>query len=246
MKKSDNSGSSSSAPGISGNRQPMLQQWNYLHHWGTAGSWNHILGGYVSLNHQYQDECQRVWTCHLDRTAAASRVDLLVLDLKLHPTVNTTLTARDFVTSLTSLTQKKNTIWFLIICEKYPGESFGLKFIPNQSEKFRTEIVSAPNSFIPSNPKLIFNPNQSETHSKSIRTCNPNESVKSELIRMYPINPNETEFFGIFRIESDRLDSFVLKVRVNPDWPDSIGFFRISSSDWFWMGLNWWFELKTN
>ena len=33
----------------------------------------------------------------------------------------------------------------------YPGESFRLKFIPNQSKIFRIipEFVSAPNSFIP-------------------------------------------------------------------------------------------------
>ena len=32
----------------------------------------------------------------------------------------------------------------------YPGESFGLKFIPNQTEIFRKpEFVSAPYSFIP-------------------------------------------------------------------------------------------------
>ena len=43
-------------------------------------------------------------------------------------------------------------------------------FIPNphQTVSFR------------SNPKLVFNPNQSEAHSKSIGTCNPNESAQSE------------------------------------------------------------------
>ena len=56
------------------------------------------------------------------------------------------------------------------------------------------------------NPKL-FNSNQSEVHSKSIQTCNTNESVESELIRINPnesrsirINPNDSEKFGIFRI----------------------------------------------
>ena len=42
---------------------------------------------------------------------------------------------------------------FREICtsNSFPGESFGLKFIPNQSEIFRIipEFVSAPNSFIP-------------------------------------------------------------------------------------------------
>ena len=78
---------------------------------------------------------------------------------------------------------------------------------------------------------------------------------------MNPINPNETEFFGMIQIDSD---SFGLKIRVdridwihsiwmfglmrinrirsdwkfgscliNSDWPDSVGL----QSDWFRMGL---------
>ena len=50
-----------------------------------------------------------------------------------------------------------------------PGESFGLKFIPNQSEIF---LIIPDNLY----PRQI-NPN----------LCNPNKSNQSELIR---INPN--------------------------------------------------------
>ena len=65
------------------------------------------------------------------------------------------------------------------------------------------------------NPKKFFNPNQSEAHSKSI-WMNP----------FNPINANETEFFGIIWIDSV--------------WPDLFGLIRIdriTSTDWFWMGL---------
>ena len=77
------------------------------------------------------------------------------------------------------------------------SESFGLKFILNQSEIFRIipEFVYPTQtiSFL-SNPKKFFNTNQIEAHSKSIRTN--------------PVNPNETEFsesFGLSRI--DRIHS---------------------------------------
>ena len=69
-----------------------------------------------------------------------------------------------------------------------------------------------------------------------------------------PINPMETEFFGISRIDSDRPDSFRLKVQIdridrihsdskfgliliNSNWTDSFGFILVASSDWFWMSL---------
>ena len=38
---------------------------------------------------------------------------------------------------------------------------------------------------------------------------------------MNSVNPNEAEFFGIIRIDSDRQDSFGLKIRID----------RIESSD---------------
>ena len=73
----------------------------------------------------------------------------------------------------------------------------GIYLYPNQTFSFR------------SNPKKFFNPNQSEDHSKSIR--------------MNPVTPTETKFFGIIRIDSDRPDSFGLKVRIDSDLPDSFG-----------------------
>ena len=63
------------------------------------------------------------------------------------------------------------------------------------------------------NPVIVFNPNQFEAHSKSIRTCNPFESKQSELIRMIPKN---LVSFGLIELT---------------------GFIRITSSNWFWMGL---------
>ena len=35
---------------------------------------------------------------------------------------------------------------------------------------------------------------------------------------MNPVNPNQSEFFGTIRIDSDRQDSFGLQVRIN--WID--------------------------
>ena len=39
---------------------------------------------------------------------------------------------------------------------------------------------------------------------------------------MNPVNPNETEFFGIIRIDSVWPDSYGL-ILINSDWPDSFG-----------------------
>ena len=39
---------------------------------------------------------------------------------------------------------------------------------------------------------MNFNSNQSEVHSKSIQTCNTNESGESELIRIIPVYPNQS------------------------------------------------------
>ena len=54
-------------------------------------------------------------------------------------------------------------------------------------------------------------------------TFNPNESGHSELIRINPIDPNETEFFRSIRVHSDRPDSFGLN--------GLTGFNPITSSD---------------
>ena len=84
-------------------------------------------------------------------------------------------------------------------------------FYPNQTVSFR------------SNQKLVFHPNQSEAHSKSIR-INPIEFGQTELIR---INPNE----------SGESDKYELSIRMNPVYPnDSVifSFIRIDRihSDW--------------
>ena len=72
----------------------------------------------------------------------------------------------------------------------YPGKSFGFKFIPNQSD------------FFPNHSGICI---RTKTfHSDLIQRNFP--------IRMNPVNPNETEFFVIIRIDSDRPDSFGLKV----------------------------------
>ena len=72
---------------------------------------------------------------------------------------------------------------------------------PNQYEIFRVipEFVSHQTVSFRSNPKLIFNPNQSEAHSKAIRgqfKINPNESGQTDQlefsIRMNPVYPNHS------------------------------------------------------
>ena len=151
---------------------------------------------------------------------------------------------------------------------------------PKISESFRNLYPNQTVSFR-SNSGLFFNPNQSMAHSKSIRMnpVNPNESGQSELIRIIriynpkesgqslnqSIKPNETEFFGIIRIDSDRTVAFGLKVRIdlihfdrkfgliridriqsdwkfgliliNSDSSDSFGFIPITSMGWFCMSL---------
>ena len=56
---------------------------------------------------------------------------------------------------------------------------------------------------------------------------------------MNPLNPNETEFFGIIRIDSDRTDSFRLKAQINSD---SFGLQIRIDFEW----ATDWFGLKTN
>ena len=125
---------------------------------------------------------------------------------------------------------------------------------PKVSESFRNLYPNKKVSFR-SNPEKFFNPNQSEAHLKSIRTCNPNESGQSELIRINPnlqsesirLNPNISESFGfipIDQIHSDWPDSFGLQVRINSDlngfnWID----FECSSH---WFGLKNFFGLDRN
>ena len=50
--------------------------------------------------------------------------------------------------------------------------------------------VSEPIRVIPNKSEASFNPYQSEAHSKSTRTLNPNESDQSESVQT--INPNES------------------------------------------------------
>ena len=119
-----------------------------------------------------------------------------------------------------------------------PGKSFGLKFIPNQSDLFRN-LFPRQSELIRVNPKKVFNLvwcNSVKNQSVSIR-------VNPRLwIRMNPdqhFNPNESEV-GILRIDSDwvfRLNHSDLGFiwiknffRIHSDWKSRI------ESDWF--GLN--------
>ena len=83
----------------------------------------------------------------------------------------------------------------------YPGKSFGLKFIPNQSDLFRN-LFPRQSELIRVNPKKVFNLiwcNSVNNQSVSIRVnprlwfrMNPDQSF----------NPHESEV-GILRIDSD-------------------------------------------
>ena len=123
-------------------------------------------------------------------------------------------------------------------CWTCPGKSFGLKFIPNQSDFFRN-LFPRQSELIRVNPKKVFN----------LISCNSvkNQSVSIRVnprfwIRMNPdqsFNPHESEV-GVLWIDSDwvfRLNHSDLGFiwiknlfRIHPDWK-----FRIES-DWF--GLN--------
>ena len=120
----------------------------------------------------------------------------------------------------------------------YPSKSFGLKFIPNQSDLFRN-LFPRQSELIRVNPKKLFN----------LVWCNSvkNQSVSIQVnprlwIRMNPdqsFNRNESEV-GILRIDSDwefRLNHSDLGFiwiknffRINSGWKSRI------ESDWF--GLN--------
>ena len=105
---------------------------------------------------------------------------------------------------------------------------------PKISESFRNLYSHQTVSFR-SNPKLVFNPNQSEAHSKSIRTCTPDEF---DWIRSIRINP----YFWIRILNGPRIDS---NWRLTSDW---IGMKLFSAdtnsgmirkvSDWFGMNFN--------
>ena len=125
-----------------------------------------------------------------------------------------------------------------LICRIYPGKSFGLKFITNQSDLFRN-LFLPPSELIRVNPKKVFNPvgcNSVKNQSVSIRgnsrlwiRINPDQSF----------NPHESEV-GILRIDSDwvfRLNHSDLGFiwiknffRIQSDWKSRF------ESDWF--GLN--------
>ena len=118
------------------------------------------------------------------------------------------------------------------------GESFGLTFIPNQSDLFRN-LYWSQSEFISLNPKKVFN----LVWCKSIKNLSDFIRVNPKLwIRMNPdqfFNRNESEI-GIIRIDSDfafssnRYDLGFIRIknffRIRSDWKS-----RIESD---WIGLN--------
>ena len=91
----------------------------------------------------------------------------------------------------------------------FPGESFILKFIPNQSEIFRI-ILEFVVSFQFESIRGPF---------KISRTCNPNESGQFELIR---VNPNfQSEWIRSIRINLNESGQFELnpsEIHSEPIW----------------------------
>ena len=82
-----------------------------------------------------------------------------------------------------------------------PGESFGLKFIPNQSDWFRN-LFPRQSELIRVNPKKVFNlvwSNSVKNQSVSIRV-NPRLWIRVNPDQSF--NPHESEV-GILRIDSD-------------------------------------------
>ena len=119
-----------------------------------------------------------------------------------------------------------------------PGKSFGLKFIPNQSDLFRN-LFPRQSELIRVNPKKVFNLvwcNSVKNQSVSIRV-NPRLWIRMNPDKSF--NPHEFEV-GILRIDSDwvfRLNHSDLGFiwiknffRIHSDWKSRI------ESDWF--GLN--------
>ena len=120
----------------------------------------------------------------------------------------------------------------------HPGISFGLKFIPNQSDLFRN-LFPRRSELIRVNPKKVFN----LVRCNSVKNQSVSIPVNPRLwIRMNPdqsFSPHESEV-GILRIDSDwvfRLNHSDLGFiwiknffRIHSDWKSRI------ESDWF--GLN--------
>ena len=120
----------------------------------------------------------------------------------------------------------------------YPGKSFGLKFIPNQSDLFRN-LFPRQSELIRINSKKVFN----LVWCNSVKNQSVSIWVNPRLwIRINPdqsFNPNESDV-GILRIDSDwvfRLNHSDLEFiwiknffRIHSDWKSRI------ESDWF--GLN--------
>ena len=80
-----------------------------------------------------------------------------------------------------------------------PGKSFGLKFIPNQSDLFRN-LFPHESELIRVNPKKVFNPvwcNSVKNQSEAIRDFE-SEWIRTNLSIL--MNPR-SEFFGLIRIE---------------------------------------------
>ena len=90
-------------------------------------------------------------------------------------------------------------IAYTYVFEALPGKSFGLKFIPNQSDLFRN-LFPRQSELIRVNPKKVFN----LTWCNSVKNQTVSIRVNPRLwIRMNPdqsFNPHESEV-GILRIE---------------------------------------------
>ena len=102
------------------------------------------------------------------------------------------------------------------------SDSNSFRTNPKFSESFRNLYLHQPVSFR-SNPKTFFNPNQSDTHSKSIRTCNPNESGLSESIQMIPKN-SDWFWMGLGLIWIEKC------LRIRLEWNDLVW---IQITKWF-------------
>ena len=128
--------------------------------------------------------------------------------------------------------------WWTLLAKVSDWNS--LRNNPKSSESFRNLYPHQTVSFR-SNPKLVFNPNQSGVHSKSIQTCNPNwirsikmnpnfQSGQFELsIRMYPVYPNQSESFRKIRFHLDWSNWFGLTgfIRIDFEWGSD--FFRLKN-----------------
>ena len=129
----------------------------------------------------------------------------------------------------------------------HPGKSFGLKFIPNQSDLFRN-LFPRQSELIRVNPRKVFN----LVWCNSVKNQSVSIWVNPRLwIRMNPdpsFNPHESEV-GILRIDSDW---FGLSIPFKSLWPrihldqellsDSFG---LEVSDWVWLiRIKFWLRLQ--